>query len=193
MRPHLGRLIATATQIINRRDLANDIVQDALWALYHEPEEPPAVGGWLVKAVINRGLHAARTERRRFHHEAHHRAMDSMKPDREACAGCELVERQQILARALSALSEEHREILELHTHSEMDYESLAIRLGVPVGTIRSRLARARASLRRALLPHAASLGYCPECAQPAARPTINRRTMRPRRKSTASGTHRIQ
>jgi RNA polymerase sigma-70 factor (ECF subfamily) len=51
--------------------------------------------------------------------------------------------------RLLAGLSHDHREALRLREIEGLDYEEIAARLGVPVGTVRSRLARARDQLAR--------------------------------------------
>ncbi len=53
--------------------------------------------------------------------------------------------------RALATLPEDQRAVLALREWDELDYEEIALIEGVPVGTVRSRLARARAALREAL------------------------------------------
>ena len=55
------------------------------------------------------------------------------------------------LARAMERLSPEHREILQLRVIEDLQYEQIADILGVRVGTVKSRLARARLSLRKIL------------------------------------------
>jgi RNA polymerase sigma-70 factor (ECF subfamily) len=57
------------------------------------------------------------------------------------------------LALALAALRGEEREVLLLHAWAELSYEEIATVTGVPVGTVRSRLARARARLTAQLGP----------------------------------------
>ena len=52
------------------------------------------------------------------------------------------------LARALSLLSQDQRDVLLLHAWADLSSEEIASALGVPAGTIRSRLSRARAELR---------------------------------------------
>ncbi len=51
-------------------------------------------------------------------------------------------------ARLLSALSEEHREVLALRELEELSYREIADMTSVPIGTVMSRLARARSALR---------------------------------------------
>ncbi|GGL42123.1 hypothetical protein GCM10014719_49280 [Planomonospora parontospora subsp. antibiotica] len=58
---------------------------------------------------------------------------------------------RQRLAGALAGLSRKHRDTLLLVMWAELTYEEAARALGVPVGTVRSRINRARSALRRAL------------------------------------------
>ena len=57
----------------------------------------------------------------------------------------------QALRRALAALDPDQRAVLLLRELDELDYEEIATILDVPVGTVRSRLSRARARLREVL------------------------------------------
>ncbi len=57
------------------------------------------------------------------------------------------VDRQR-LAAALSALDPDQRDVLLLHAWEDLTYEQIAQALGVPIGTVRSRLARARTKVR---------------------------------------------
>jgi RNA polymerase sigma factor (sigma-70 family) len=57
------------------------------------------------------------------------------------------------LAGALAALSRSDREILLLFAWAELSYDEIAVALAIPVGTVRSRLSRARARVRELLSP----------------------------------------
>ena len=57
-------------------------------------------------------------------------------------------ERRQHLGEVFEQLSSEHRAILVLRVVEEMSYEQIAAALGIPAGTVMSRLSRARAELR---------------------------------------------
>ncbi len=63
------------------------------------------------------------------------------------------------LERALAALPEHHRVIVVLSDLEEFSYGEIAETLGVPVGTVRSRLARARSALQKALWDQAGAYG----------------------------------
>ena len=57
-------------------------------------------------------------------------------------------ERASQLMQAMARLSEEHRSILVLREMEEMDYEAISEILDLPIGTVRSRLHRARSQLK---------------------------------------------
>ena len=61
------------------------------------------------------------------------------------------------LVNALKRLPADHRDALLLVVWGELSYEEAAIALGVPIGTVRSRIARARARLAAALRPDSSS------------------------------------
>jgi RNA polymerase sigma factor (sigma-70 family) len=58
---------------------------------------------------------------------------------------------EPLLADALAALPREERDVLLLFAWADFDYGEIAAALGIPVGTVRSRLHRARAHVRAAL------------------------------------------
>jgi RNA polymerase sigma-70 factor (ECF subfamily) len=62
------------------------------------------------------------------------------------------------LAAALAKLDSAQRDVLLLHAWAELSYEQIAQALEIPVGTVRSRLSRARATLRADLEPVAATV-----------------------------------
>jgi RNA polymerase sigma-70 factor (ECF subfamily) len=68
---------------------------------------------------------------------------------------------------ALAVLSAEHRAILVLREMEEFDYGQIAVALAIPVGTVRSRLHRARLAFRETLIARAAnrSVGVNSKCA----------------------------
>jgi RNA polymerase sigma-70 factor (ECF subfamily) len=72
---------------------------------------------------------------------------DEPQPD----DGLEKREQAHLLMQGLDKLSEEHRVILVLREMEELDYEAIAEVLDLPIGTVRSRLHRARLQLKQQL------------------------------------------
>ncbi|HEY3297350.1 MAG TPA: sigma-70 family RNA polymerase sigma factor [Armatimonadota bacterium] len=71
----------------------------------------------------------------------------SANPEREL----EKKDLQEAVQKAISSLSEEHRTVIVLHHIEGMDISEISLTLHVPVGTVKSRLARARDELKRKL------------------------------------------
>ncbi|MFO0687882.1 MAG: sigma-70 family RNA polymerase sigma factor [Myxococcota bacterium] len=146
--PHLALLRRVALRILGCPEQAQDAVQEAICALWQAHGRPIEVRGWLVRTVVHRSLHRRRSEgrRRRWEEQA---ALDQ-DPFCPICNPADELERRETLAaleRALAELSGEHRAVLALRA-AGLEYEDIALELGLPVGTIRSRLNRARRSLR---------------------------------------------
>jgi RNA polymerase sigma-70 factor (ECF subfamily) len=99
---------------------------------------------WLLGIATN----LLRNERR-----AERRAFELLVRIRPAVSGVGRDEGEDAvrLAEALSGLDPGQRDVLLLYAWEELSYEEIAAALGVRVGTVRSRLARARAHLRAAL------------------------------------------
>lgn len=90
---------------------------------------------------------------------ARHVGLDALRRDRPTVA---LVEaeaapvdtedvRLEIMREAITALPEAQREALQMKLHHELSYEEIAEVLGIPIGTVRSRLHHAVLALRAAL------------------------------------------
>jgi len=73
-------------------------------------------------------------------------AMIAQTPDPESTSMRR--DEQRTLDGLMSTLPEEHREVLVLREIEEMDYREIAAATNVPIGTVMSRLARARAALK---------------------------------------------
>jgi RNA polymerase sigma-70 factor (ECF subfamily) len=136
------------------RDEAADVVQETYvraWGRLEELREGAAVLGWLCRIARN----VAHDRRRSWWSRvraplAAARAEPSPReaaPD-EALAAAE---RAGAVRRALARLPEKHRVVLVLREVEGMAYEEMAAALGVPPGTVESRLHRARAALARRL------------------------------------------
>ena len=72
---------------------------------------------------------------------------DAIDPGPAPDAACDTAQRYRMLEAALARLPVEHREILLLREIEEMSYEDIAAVLNLNLGTVKSRIARARAAL----------------------------------------------
>ena len=108
---------------------------------------------WLARIAMNASFSLLRRRKRRPEValepmlEAGAQWAGGDDPVEEAAAS----ERDERLASAYLALSEEHRAVLALRVVEDLSYDEIARALRVPVGTVMSRLSRARAELRSRL------------------------------------------
>lgn len=137
------QLVGLLTSIGGNRSDAEEIAQDAFVALLRNWEkvsgyEDPA--GWVRGAAVR-----ALISRRRRDAVARRGVLRLAARDGHLVAhpGAGSVD----LDRALSRLSMEHRAVLFLHHVMDLPVDEVAAELGTPVGTVKSRLARARAAV----------------------------------------------
>ena len=151
-RPLFGQLVSTARRVLGDDDSCWDAVQEALVSLWRERQLPSNLRAWLVTAVVHRSLHLARCRARRKKHEneARFKRLEDVNRDNPT-RKLEDEELRRALDSALSKISPEHRDVLVLSVFEEMDYQAIAARLDIPLGTVRSRLNRSRRALREVL------------------------------------------
>jgi RNA polymerase sigma-70 factor (ECF subfamily) len=113
-----------------------------------DPDGPATLKSWIL-CIARRLCHdRARHTRRGVEVAVDADAGDPSGGPEEQLASARLGER---LRAAIAALPEDQRAAIALREWEGLDYEEIAAIEGVPVGTVRSRLARARAALRDAL------------------------------------------
>ncbi|QEH32513.1 ECF RNA polymerase sigma factor SigE [Aquisphaera giovannonii] len=147
-----GRMMALARRILGDDAEAADAVQEALIALWDEPEMPQRPARWLARAVVLNSLHLARTRARRRKHErlAGERRAEASDGD-EPSGRAEFAELRMGLDEAMRSMPPDQRAVVRLWTDGRLDYAGIAESLGIPIGTVRSRLSRARQHLRTVL------------------------------------------
>lgn len=147
---HLPRLRRYARALTGDRFAADDLVQDTVeralsrWALLRPGSNPQV---WLLTLMHNHFVNQKRSARERLEQTTVDGVLPELEVRSEQGDGLAL----QDLAAALYCLSEEHRSVLLLVAVEEMTYEECARILGVPIGTVMSRLTRARQKLARIL------------------------------------------
>lgn len=145
--PHLPHLRRYARALTGDRARADDLVQDTLeraWVKFHLWQPTLAIRPWLFAIMHNVFVNQVKTLARRQH---------AALSDEEAAQlvsrpnQSDLIEVDE-LSRCLALLPIEQREVLLLVSLEDMDYAEAAHVLGIPIGTVTSRLARARTRLR---------------------------------------------
>jgi RNA polymerase sigma-70 factor, ECF subfamily len=129
-------------------DRADDLLQDCLVHAIEKLEswQPGTnLGAWLF--TILRNLHVSEIRRHRLMAPV---ALDDL-PERAAPAVHEARIYCRQVWQATKALAPDHRQVFSLVVADELTYKQAALMLDVEIGTVRSRLARARASLQRSL------------------------------------------
>ncbi|HEY8041792.1 MAG TPA: sigma-70 family RNA polymerase sigma factor [Polyangiaceae bacterium] len=156
---HAGMLLGLSLRIVRDRPEAEDVVHDAFVmvgerARQYVPERG-AVGAWLVTLVRNLSIDRTRRRDRRGAI-----ARNVLAHDPEALASSRPLDPETQLAgagerhrvrRALALLPEVQRTTLEIAFYEGLTYAEIAERENVPLGTIKSRAARALTALREAL------------------------------------------
>jgi RNA polymerase sigma-70 factor (ECF subfamily) len=144
------RLFTTARMILRDDSLAEDAVQDALlraWVDLRALRDPERFQAWLHRSLVHACYRVARRRRMREVREltaVQGRALET--GDVQA----DLLLRDQ-LERGFQRLSTEQRTVLVLHHYGGFSLAETADVLGVPIGTVQSRIHRAVAAMRAAL------------------------------------------
>lgn len=155
-----ARLYNSALRLVSSAEDAADVVQDAFLSAYqalHTFKGDAEFFTWLYRIAFNTAISLKRKKRPAVSLEAHARE-SGLDPDDPSeyvrpSAAIERSEDERKLHDAIARLSAEHRDVLVLKDLDGMKYEEIAAILGVPIGTIRSRLHRARLELRDLLVP----------------------------------------
>jgi RNA polymerase sigma-70 factor (ECF subfamily) len=145
---HIPRLRRYARALVGDRYVADDLVQDTLeraWNKFHLWREGSDLRAWLFTIMHNVFINQAR--RRRLEIE---QPMDELPTTVARAAPGERLEPEDV-DRALRTLSPEQREVVLLIAVEQLTYEEVGRALGIPLGTVMSRLSRGRERMRQML------------------------------------------
>jgi len=140
----IPRLRRYARALAGDRATADDLVQDTLeraWSKLHLYRRGSDLRAWLFTVMHNVHVNRVRAARVTDPLDEEMPELASRAPQGDA-----LVVRD--LDRAIARLPDEQRAVLLLVALEEMSYEEVARSLGIPIGTVMSRLSRAREKLR---------------------------------------------
>ncbi|HEU5297832.1 MAG TPA: RNA polymerase sigma factor [Burkholderiaceae bacterium] len=151
VQPLIPSLRRYARAMLRDRDSADDLVQDCLeriinhWKRRRRDEDTRR---WVFAIAHNLAVNKLRQETRRGIHVA---IEDVDEATMIAPAAQEHRIRHNELMRALDTLPQDQRSVILLISVEDLSYNEAADALGVPIGTVMSRLARGRERLQRAL------------------------------------------
>jgi len=131
-------------------DLASDTFAEAFAARERYDETRADARPWLFGIATNLLRHHFRAERLR---QPTLSGVEASTPSEENQVDARLDAHRSRVAlwRALADIDEGQRDVLLLYAWAELDYAEIAEALSLPIGTVRSRLSRARARLRELL------------------------------------------
>jgi len=165
--PHLDTLYRVALRLTADPSQAEDLVQDTMLKAYRSWRQyRPGTNarGWLLTILRNTFIN----DYRRSKHEPVPMDLEAVEPhalyrsvedtDPEGAFFSQIVDAKVI--EAIDALPTEFREVLSLSDIEGMSYGEIAETLNIPVGTVKSRLFRARRQLQTRLYAHAVEMGY---------------------------------
>ena len=150
--------------VVRDEDSAEDLLQEVFLRVWTHGDQWDARGSfkaWLFRVSTNLALNFLRTVKRR--RESIFEAPPEVDTDDEAQipgwmidastsrpeVELELAERRGLMRRMIDDLPEEKREVVHLALEAEMEMREVAERLGIPEGTVKSRLYHARQRLAR--------------------------------------------
>ena len=148
MQDYGPRLIALSAGICRDRHRAEEVVQEAFVRLWRSPPDAGEIAwsSWLRRVVTNLSINALQRTKRpgaipEYSDDPALRSHDHSEADGDQREDLDRVR------CAMDRLDETKRAILMLRAQEQLSYEQIAEHLGVPVGTVMSRLNRARAAL----------------------------------------------
>jgi RNA polymerase sigma-70 factor (ECF subfamily) len=153
---HQRRVYGIAFRIVRRHDVADDVTQEAFIRAHQALgtfDTARPFGPWIARIAANLAVNHVRSPEAREEAlpEGHAETPSPLKGPLES-----VLEREseRVLEDALRDLPREQRVVFALRTFEELSYKEIADALDISVGTVMSRLSRAREKLRQALLPY---------------------------------------
>ncbi|MEN6345771.1 MAG: sigma-70 family RNA polymerase sigma factor [Armatimonadia bacterium] len=165
VRQHYSLAYNVAFRMLRDPDLACDATQAAFVRAYRAMprfRQDATFSTWLYRIVTNVCLDQLRHQDRTVNSltvqdEDDQGSLEEMEiPDERSdpAAAAEQRERQSLVQTALGRLQADHRAVLIMFDLNGLSYEEISETLGVPLGTVKSRLNRARHALKEALGSH---------------------------------------
>jgi len=168
LQAHEDRIFATCLRMVRDYETARDLTQDSMVKVIQgldSFDNRARFSTWLTRVAMNVCISHMRKRKLRRHAsldapmggergeqrgKAFSDALEAA-PEPSGQARVEHREDRDMLLAALDTLDPDHRAVLVLRDGQDLDYQQIGDVLGVPIGTVKSRLFRARAALREAI------------------------------------------
>lgn len=150
MRRHLPRMHAVACGIVGESN-AEDVLQEVLWSTYRNLKNfrgDAEFSTWVYRITMNACYQALRKP------QADITPLDDLDPasPQNVAANAEHQQIRDLIREGLQSLPAEQREAFSLREFLDMEYQQIADVLGVQLGTVKSRINRAKQALKQFLL-----------------------------------------
>lgn len=159
------RLLGLLAHASGSRVLAEDIAQEAFTRAYHKLSQfagDAQFYTWLARIAMN--LLASDRRKKRIENQLSREglelALDTQGRDASPDEQMQLSETQRCVRQAIAMLDEGRRQVILMRDFDGLEYDAIATTLEIPVGTVRSRLHRARLELKSILQQQAVQLGF---------------------------------
>jgi len=149
-----GRMLAAlARRFLSNQSDAEEVVADVLWQAWRDARTFDAARGsvsvWLVTLARSRAIDRLRANRALMPPSAEQPAAE---PGPDPTAEIHQMPRARVVRAALAGLDSNERAALELAYFSDLSQSEVAEKLGIPLGTVKTRTRSAMMKLREALL-----------------------------------------
>ncbi len=158
VRRYQDRLYPTICRLMGSPEDAQDILQDSFVRAFEKLEQfhgESSFYTWIYRIAVNLALSGHRKRQSRtvlglLHAGTKHPVVDPAdeSPEADPALALERGEREAIIQEALDALGPDQRAVVVLKDFDGRRYEEISDLLNIPIGTVRSRLHRARSELR---------------------------------------------
>src|SRR2546429_3489358 len=147
------RVFGVALRMLRNRSEAEEIAQEVFLRVHRAVEDfrgEAKLSTWLYAITSRLCLNRLASGERRMAREGEE-SLERLRGDADPAAHVERVELEAALQRAITELPEERRIVVVLRDFEGLSYEEIAAALDLPLGTVRSRLHRARTDLKEKL------------------------------------------
>jgi RNA polymerase sigma-70 factor (ECF subfamily) len=150
------RLVFTLTlRITNSRETAEELTLDVFHDVWRRASSYDAAGGsvlgWIMNQARSRAIDKLRFEQRKKRVSPHGDAPLPAALANDSADALDLEKQGRLLRHALTALTPDERQVIEIAFFSELTYAEVAARLNQPLGTVKTRIRSGLGKLRQAL------------------------------------------